>query len=165
MSITTGSQKLALTKRLYERGYNKQEVIGLYRFLDWLLALPEELAAEFDDKLSEYEEERKMQYVTSIERRGIEKGLQQGRQEGLQMGAAEITLRQLQRRFGALEAAAQAHIRALPLEQLEELSEALLDFAALSDLEVWLQQHPLPSSSTSGPSAAGETRNGPARES
>jgi len=158
-------QKLELTKRLYERGYSRQAVIGLYRFLDWLLVLPEDLAIEFDDKLSEYEEEHKMQYVTSIERRGIEKGLQQGRQEGLQVGAAEITLRQLQRRFGALSEAMQAHIRALPLEQLEELSEALLDFAALSDLELWLQQHPLPASSISGPSAAGDTSNGPARES
>jgi len=150
-------QKLALTKRLYERGYNKQQVVGLYRFLDWLLRLPEELAAEFDDKLSEYEEEQKMQYVTSIERRGIAKGLQ--------MGAAEITLRLLQRRFGPIDEAMQAHIRALPLEQLEALSEALLDFAAPSDLERWLQQRPLPPSSTSGTPAAGETRNDPARES
>src|SRR5256885_486509 len=97
--------------------------------------------------MNEYEEERKMEYVTSIEQLGIEKGMQ--------VGSAGITLRVLQRRFGPLDEAMQSHIRALPLEQLEELSDALLDFAALSDLEGWLQQHSLPSA----PSAEPETRN------
>jgi len=129
-------QKLELVKQLYKRGYDEKTVVGLYRFLDWLLRLPEDLAAEFDNRLSEYEEERKMPYVTSIERRGIEKG----RKEGV----AGVALRLLQRRFGPLDEATQTHIRSLPLEQLEELSDELLDFTARSDLEAWLQQHPLP---------------------
>jgi len=95
-----------------------------------------------------------MQYVTSIEQLGIEKGIE----KGIRMGSAEITLRLLQRRFGPLNEATHAHIRALPLEQLEALSEALLDFAAPSDLELWLQQHPLPSSSASDLSVVSETR-------
>jgi hypothetical protein len=33
----------------------------------------------------------------------------------------------------------QASIRALPLAQLEELGEALLDFTQLADLQNWLQ--------------------------
>lgn len=73
-----------------------------------------------------------MQYVTSIERRGIKKG------------SAEIVLRLLQRRFGPLDAAAQTHIHALPVEQIEELSDALLDFTTRAEAEAWLQQHPLP---------------------
>ena len=91
--------------------------------------------------MTAYEEERKMEYVTSIERRGIKKG----RQQGLQEGSAEIVLLQLHRRFGALDEASHAHISALPVEQLQELSVALLDFSTLSDLENWLQRHPLPS--------------------
>ena len=55
----------------------------------------------------------------------------------------ETALRQLQWRFGVLDEAAQAHIRALPLAQVEELSDVLLDFKALADLTAWLQQHPL----------------------
>jgi len=137
-------EKLKITKRLYERGFDEKQIIGLFRFVDWVLTLPLELDQEYDQKLSEYEEEKKMKYVTSIERIGMRKG-----------GAA-INLRILQKRFGLLEEAVQLHILALPLEQLEELSEALLDFTALSDLEVWLQQHPLPSA----PSAASETGSG-----
>jgi len=94
-----------------------------------------------------------MEYVTSIERRGIRKGQQQG--------GAGILLRLLQSRFGALDEATEAHIRALSLEQLEELSDALLGFAARSDLENWLSQHPLPSTL----SGAGEAGNGATIES
>jgi hypothetical protein len=130
-------RKFSLAKRLYRRGFSKQVIIGLFRFLDWVLWLPKELEAEFDDRISAYEEEHKMEYVTSIERRGIKKGIH--------MGNAEIVLLQLQRRFGALDEASQAHINALPVEQLKELSVALFDFAARSDLENWLSQHPLPS--------------------
>ena|SRR5215813_1643652 len=43
-------------------------------FLDWVLWLPEDLGAEFDARMGEYEEIRKMEYVTSTERRGIKKG-------------------------------------------------------------------------------------------
>jgi predicted transposase YdaD len=32
--------------------------------------------------LSQYEESKRMPYITSIERRGIEKGREEGRQEG-----------------------------------------------------------------------------------
>ncbi len=133
-------QKFELTKRLYERGWDERQVIGLFQFLDWLLRLPVELEAEFHDKLDEYEEDKKMPYVTSIERAGIEKGKLLGRQEG----TIGVVLRQLQRRFGALDEATQTQIRALAWERLEELSDSLLDFAARSDLEAWLQQHSLP---------------------
>lgn len=80
-----------------------------------------------------------MQYVTSIERRGIEQGVQQG----LRMEAMKLAIRLLHRRVGLLDEAAQAHISALPLEQIEDLSDALLDFTAPSDLTAWLEQHPV----------------------
>ncbi len=138
-------RKLEITKRLYERGFNETQIIGLFRFIDWGLTLPIELDDEFERKLSEYEEEKKMQYVTSVERIRIQRGIE----KGMQMASAAIALRMLQKRFGPLDQALQAHICALPFEQLEELSEALLDFNALSDLEAWLQQHPLPSATSS----------------
>jgi hypothetical protein len=42
--------------------------------LDRVLWLPEDLVAEFDAKMGEYEEARKLEYVTSTERRGIKMG-------------------------------------------------------------------------------------------
>ena len=47
-------------------------------------------------------------------------------------------LRQLSRRCGPLAEATTAQIQALPLEQLEALADALLDFQGPADLTAWL---------------------------
>ena len=69
---------------------------------------------------------------------GRQEGWQEGREEGRQEGEAAAALRQLNRRCGPLSEATRARIQSLPLEQLEALSEALLDFQGLADLEHWL---------------------------
>ena len=75
----------------------------------------------------------------------IEEGRQEGRQEGEVRGraaeAAAVTLRQLNRRCSPLSEATTARIQALPLEQLEALAEALLDFTGPADLAAWLAGH------------------------
>jgi predicted transposase/invertase (TIGR01784 family) len=58
--------------------------------------------------------------------------------EAEQKGELKLLLRQLNRRVGTVSIELQERVRSLPLEQLEELGEALLDFTALSDLEAWL---------------------------
>jgi hypothetical protein len=58
--------KFKLTRLLYERGYGRQDIINLFRFVDWILELPEDLKRSFRDELEEYERERQMPYVTSI---------------------------------------------------------------------------------------------------
>ncbi len=55
--------------------------------------------------------------------------------------AVAVTLRQLNRRCGPLNQATTARIQALPLETLEALAEALLDFRGPSDLAAWLAEH------------------------
>jgi hypothetical protein len=50
-------------------------------------------------------------------------------------------LRQLNRRCGPLSDSTAARIKALPLEQLEALAEALLDFSGPADLADWLAEH------------------------
>ena len=62
-------------------------------------------------------------------------------EEGRQEGQAAVTLRLLNRRCGSLSDATTARIQALPLEQLESLSEALLDFSGPADLAAWLADH------------------------
>ena len=69
---------------------------------------------------------------------GREEGRQEGREEGRQQEAASVTLRLLVRRCGPLSEATTACIQSLPLEQLESLAEALLDFQGADDLEAWL---------------------------
>lgn len=65
-------------------------------------------------------------------------GRLEGRAEGRQEGERDLALRQLRRRCGALSPEQVARVRALPLERLEELAEALLDFQGPADLAGWL---------------------------
>ena len=73
---------------------------------------------------------------------GRQEGRQEGRAEGEARGrqteAAAMTLRQLNRRCGPLTPATTSRIQALPLEQLEALADALLDFSGPEDLTAWL---------------------------
>jgi predicted transposase YdaD len=64
-----------------------------------------------------------------------------GEARGEARGEAKVTLRLLARRCGPLSAATTDRIQALPLEQLEALAEALLDFTAPADLDAWLASH------------------------
>ncbi|NES00792.1 MAG: transposase, partial [Symploca sp. SIO1B1] len=71
--------KLRLVKGLYNRGYSKKDILELFRFIDWVLALPEDLKLVFKQELHAFEENKQMRYVTSIEQMGIEQGnIQQG---------------------------------------------------------------------------------------
>ena len=78
--------------------------------------------------------------------RAVQDWLAEGRQEGEARGeargqareAAKMTLRLLNRRCGPLTGATTAQIQALPLEQLEALADALLDFQGPADLTAWL---------------------------
>ena len=61
--------------------------------------------------------------------------------EGQASGEVKATLRQLTHRCGPLTDATTARIQALPLEQLEALGLALLDFSGADDLAAWLDAH------------------------
>ncbi len=59
--------KVRWVRGLYDRGYGRDEIIDLFRFIDWVITLPEELEEQFDRVLIEIEEERRVEYITSIE--------------------------------------------------------------------------------------------------
>jgi len=67
--------------------------------------------------------------------------IEEGRQEGEAQGEVKVTLRLLSRRCGPLSDSTTARIKALPLEQLEALAEALLDFSGPADLAAWLAEY------------------------
>ena len=94
--------KLGLIRRLYERGYDRERVLSLFGFIDWLLALPPEHEARVLREVEAIEEERKMPYVTSAERIGVERRLEQGKQQGRVEGK-RLAIREIVRaRFGGV---------------------------------------------------------------
>jgi hypothetical protein len=72
------------------------------------------------------------------EARGVALGEARGVALGQAQGEAKVTLRQLIRRCGPLSAEQESLIRSLPLQRLEALAEALLDFEGMADLAAWL---------------------------
>ena len=69
---------------------------------------------------------------------GEARGVALGEARGQAQGEAKVTLRLLSRRCGALSGEQDSVIRSLPLERLEALAEALLDFEGMADLNAWL---------------------------
>ncbi|MEW6283993.1 MAG: transposase [Candidatus Eremiobacterota bacterium] len=122
--------KLRLVRRLYQRGATKEEVLELFRLIDWILELSGQNDGQFLQDLAEYEQEVCMTYITSVERHGIEIGLQQGREEGRLAGLREATLKILSRRFGP------------PSEELVARFQAITEPARLDDLVVAAASEP-----------------------
>jgi hypothetical protein len=83
--------------------------------------------------------DRVMQLTNPWIEAGKQEGLHQGLEKGRHAGEAELVLKQLARRLGALSVAQQKSIRNLPLSKIEELGEALLDFSSRDDLARWLR--------------------------
>jgi len=97
----------------------------------------EEVRKMLDLKEADSTQTRYYQEVLQI---GKQEGRQEGRQEMLRQETALI-LRLLTRRCGNLAIAKQEEVRSLPIDVLEALGEALLDFRGIDDLEVWLLEN------------------------
>ena len=138
-------QKLEIIKGLYARGLGQEDIRQLFRFIDWVMTLPEELETKLETEVKALTEEQKMEYISGLERRAIERGMQQGMEigiaEGLHLSGATIALRLLNRRLGILTQPTIKRINALSVAKLEQLTEDLLDFSTMSDLNKWLREN------------------------
>lgn len=108
--------KVALTRMLFERGYQRDEIIRLFNIIDWMIQLPRGLEPEFVQAVYTIQEEKHMPYINTVERLEREKERQVGLQEG----------REKERR--------EAERRAL--EEKRETVRHLLAFGVLSDEQI-----------------------------
>jgi len=118
----------------YERGLSKQQIIDIYRFIDWVLTLPESLELKYTDAVFQIEEDLKMPYMSFIERRGHAAGRAAGQAAGQVTGAGMIVREQLEERFGPLPATALARLEAADAEQPRAWARRLLDAGSLDDV-------------------------------
>ena len=124
--------KWRLVRMLYERGYSKQDVLSLFRFIDWMMALPPELEQKLERKMIAYEEEQKVPYITSIERIGMQRGLQQGRLGTFHKNLTTV----IQTRFGNVPVDITQAINAVKQEsKLDQLFQYALLAESLPNFE------------------------------
>jgi flagellar biosynthesis/type III secretory pathway protein FliH len=129
-------------KRLVDR----QDIRQLFRFIDWIMVLPEELAINFKTEIRSYEEARKMRYVTSIERlakqEGIEEGLQEGRQLGVIQTSQDSVIEVLETRFGEVPTSIIDAVNNInDLSQLKTLLKGAIAIPSISEFEQLLPQN------------------------
>ena len=115
--------KLAITRRLYEKGYGRSDVINLFGFIDWVMSLPASLEQEFRQEIQQFEAERRMPYITSVERSGIRQGLLEGIELGLELKFGSEGLAILPEISGLLD-----------VEQLRAILSGLKTVNTLSEL-------------------------------
>ncbi len=77
--------------------------------------------------------------ITLKETRVYREIKEEGREEGRREEAANLIIRLLTKRFGELSKEMCSSISGFPLPVLEGLSEAVLDFTSLADLQSWLE--------------------------
>ncbi len=109
--------KAILTRQLYERGFGQDEIINLYRFMDLIMTLPENLKIRYNEVIDEIEKEKNVQILTSIEERGWQKGIQQG------MQASQAEVWQTAERKAKLEAARKMLDAGSPIEFVKRITD------------------------------------------
>jgi hypothetical protein len=121
--------KWNLARLLYEKGYNRKEIVDLYKVIDLMMALSEDLQLSFDQKLANYQEERKMPLVTNIERRAIEETRKETQKENI--------IKFVQVRFGDIPQSLLENIN--QIDDISLLEQLLLSTISVSSLEEFTQ--------------------------
>jgi len=115
--------KYRMVRLMYERGFSRSDILELFRIIDWMIRLPDALEREFLTEVYAIEEAKKMPYVISAERLGIEKGKLEGKLEG----ETAVLLRLMGRKYGPEALAAhRARVEQADAETLLEWAERVL---------------------------------------
>ena len=125
--------KFSLTRKLYDRGLDRDTILNLYKFIDWVLTLPKELGIHYNEYLHQIEEEHTVAYITTAERIGMEKGYEQGVEKGLTYERA-LLKSLLTRRFGHLSSNTISTLEQADHDTLLSWGEKILDAKTIKDV-------------------------------
>jgi hypothetical protein len=148
--------KLRLSRWLFGRGWDRGAILELYRFIDWVMALPPALELQHRSTLVREQEGQSMPHLTYWERQGIAKGIEQGIEQGIEKGleqgiekgkregrleglrehARRAVLQALEVRFGAVPEHVAAAVGALEdLQRLDGLLREAIVAASVREFE------------------------------
>lgn len=100
-----------------EKDLDRELIRRLIIFLEWMVHLPQDITAYYNECIELIEEETNMPYISLIERKGIEQGIEKGIDQG-RISTLQSTLQKLlQLKFG--ESAAEYEQRVLQAEEAD----------------------------------------------
>ena len=70
--------KWRLIRGLYEKEFEREQIIKLFEIIDNMMTLSSELQSSLESKIKQFEEERTMPLMSNMELRGIERGKEIG---------------------------------------------------------------------------------------
>jgi len=124
--------KRALARELLTSGLKRQPALDLFRFLDWIIRLPDDLQDLFETEMDAMKAEKDEIYLTKWEREGLQKGIEQERERGRR----EDVVRVLEVRFGPLPDRVRETLSGITdPEHLARLIDAAALATGLSDFE------------------------------
>ena len=131
--------KLSLIRELLKLGLTNEEARGLFKFLDWLMIIPEDLMLTYNQQIKEIADEWDVPYVSTSVRvariEGIQEGKQEGRQEGRQEGVRMMLDKQIRRRFPKTVTAKHLHlINDSDTDMLTLWAEKLIDAQTIEEV-------------------------------
>ncbi len=115
-----------------------RELVLKYREVSGLIEFVETILAYKLKHLTREEIEAMFTLGDLKQTRVYQDAYQEGLQVGENRGELRTILRQLTRKFGTLSPQLVSQISSLPMERLDDLAEAVLDFQTLDDLVRWL---------------------------
>ncbi len=82
--------KWNIVRGLYDRGFERAEIIKLFQVIDRMMTLPQELKRSFNERVARYEEERTMPLLSNMELEGMEKNARESVITVLRLRLGEI---------------------------------------------------------------------------
>ncbi|RUT00797.1 hypothetical protein DSM106972_072060 [Dulcicalothrix desertica PCC 7102] len=124
--------KLTLVRGLYERGYTKNEILELFRLIQWMMVLPKPLEISFKQEFKRIQEEGRVPYITDIELDGMVKATR------------ESVVTALRTRFGVTPTQVSERLEAIEdLDVLRKLLEQSITIASVEEFQLRLNEIPL----------------------
>ena len=141
--------KIELTRLLMQRGFTQDKIISIFRFIDGVLELDDEIKEKiFYEEVEKSGGDKVMQVIGNVEKRGYKRGMQQGLQEGLQQGiqqGMQEGMREgmlkairlgLDLKFGAAGMKLYPDIKKIKdIDVLDAISECIMSMTSLADIE------------------------------
>jgi len=132
--------KWTLVRGLYERGLNKEQIVKLFKIIDMMMTLPEQLQQKLVKKINSFEEERKMPFISPTEQMAIERGKEIGKEIGALQNARNYIKTVLQARLGEVSLEITASLAQISnLSILDEMLKLAVTVNSLNDFKQALE--------------------------
>ncbi len=122
--------KCKLVRLLHAHKWDATLIRQFFLVIDWMMALPPELAVKLSTFIDVLEEGKRMEYISSVERIKLEQKLHEGEQKG----TTKMLTRLLTRRFGDLPPATQAQIIQATTSQIDTWFDRAMDAPTLDEV-------------------------------